>query len=169
VNFRHRAIIKTVSESCLAFSRLDRACRGSALSAPVVALAQGQEARPQPVQLSTPLPQPRDIAYPGQLTIDVDARDTSRGIFRVKQTIPVAQAGRMTLLYPNGCPATTRRAGRSRPLRRCASPPTDGRCSGNATPPTSTLSTSTFRRACVNSTSASITCRRPKAARAASS
>jgi hypothetical protein len=48
----------------------------SALSAPVVALAQGQEARPQPVQLSTPLPQPRDIAYPGQLTIDVDARDT---------------------------------------------------------------------------------------------
>jgi predicted metalloprotease with PDZ domain len=34
----------------------------------------------------------------------VDARDTARGIFRVKQTIPVAQAGRMTLFYPEWLP-----------------------------------------------------------------
>jgi predicted metalloprotease with PDZ domain len=71
---------------------------------PIALQAQGPEARPQPVQLSAPLPEPRDVAYPGQLTIDVDARDTSRAIFRVKQTIPVAQAGRMTLLYPEWLP-----------------------------------------------------------------
>ena len=74
----------------------------AAVSLPAV--AQVRESRPQPVVFAQPLPEPRDIAYPGQLTIDVDARDTARGIFRVKQTIPVAQAGRMTLLYPQYLP-----------------------------------------------------------------
>ena len=75
-----------------------------AATAAVPAAAQDREARPQPVQLSTPLPEPRDIAYPGQLTVDVDARDTARGIFRVRQTIPVPQAGRTTLFYPEWLP-----------------------------------------------------------------
>lgn len=42
----------------------------------------------------------RDVPYPGTLTLHVDATDTARGIFRVRQTIPVAQPGPMTLRYP---------------------------------------------------------------------
>jgi predicted metalloprotease with PDZ domain len=73
-------------------------------AAALPASAQQRESRPQPVIFSQPLPQPQDIAYPGTLTIDVDARDTARAIFRVKQTIPVRGAGRMTLLYPEWLP-----------------------------------------------------------------
>jgi len=46
----------------------------------------------------------RDIPYPGTLTLHVDATDTMRGIFRVRQTIPVAQAGPLTLRYPQWLP-----------------------------------------------------------------
>lgn len=74
----------------------------AALSIP--ALAQVQESRPQPLPRLERIPAPRDIAYPGTLTIDVDARDTARAIFRVRQTIPVPAAGRMTLFYPEWLP-----------------------------------------------------------------
>ena len=47
---------------------------------------------------------PRDVAYPGRITLDVDATDVERGIFRVRETIPVARAGRMTLLFPKWVP-----------------------------------------------------------------
>jgi predicted metalloprotease with PDZ domain len=50
------------------------------------------------------MPPARDVAYPGILRLDVDASDTSRGIYRVVETIPVAQAGRLTLLYPQWLP-----------------------------------------------------------------
>ena len=52
------------------------------------------------------IPAPQDIAYPGTMTLEVDARDHEQGIFRVTQTIPVAQsvAGRLTLLYPEWLP-----------------------------------------------------------------
>ena len=50
------------------------------------------------------IPVARDIAYPGTMTIHVDATDTARGIFRVEQTIPVAEPGRLTLLYPEWLP-----------------------------------------------------------------
>ena len=46
------------------------------------------------------IPAARDTPYPGTLPLDVDATDTERGIFRVKQTIPVAKTGPMALLYP---------------------------------------------------------------------
>jgi predicted metalloprotease with PDZ domain len=46
----------------------------------------------------------RDIPYSGILTLDVDATDTARGIFRVRETIPVAAPGRMTLRYPQWLP-----------------------------------------------------------------
>jgi predicted metalloprotease with PDZ domain len=75
-----------------------------AAAAAVPATAQVRESRPQPVAFSQPLPEPRDVAYPGTMTVDVDARDTARAIFRVKQAIPIAQAGRMTLLYPEWLP-----------------------------------------------------------------
>jgi predicted metalloprotease with PDZ domain len=47
---------------------------------------------------------PRDLAYPGHITLDVDATDVQRGIFRVRETIPVAHAGRFTLLFPKWVP-----------------------------------------------------------------
>lgn len=59
---------------------------------------------PQPYPMPPPIPAPRDIAYPGTLRLDVDATDTARRIFRVKETVPVAHAGRMTLVYPQWIP-----------------------------------------------------------------
>ncbi|WP_367947157.1 hypothetical protein [Sphingopyxis sp. BSNA05] len=50
------------------------------------------------------IPEPQDIAYPGTMGLTVDARDHDQGIFRVTQTIPVAKAGSLTLLYPEWLP-----------------------------------------------------------------
>jgi predicted metalloprotease with PDZ domain len=49
------------------------------------------------------VPPPQDVAYPGQLAIKVDASDTTQGIFRVRESIPV-QPGKVTLLYPEWIP-----------------------------------------------------------------
>lgn len=49
------------------------------------------------------VPPPQDTLYPGTIAIHVDASDTSQGIFRVHETIPVS-AGAMTLLYPQWIP-----------------------------------------------------------------
>ncbi|HTG39825.1 peptidase M61, partial [Sphingomonas sp.] len=50
------------------------------------------------------IPAPRDVDYPGIIKLNVDATDIRQGIFRVRETIPVAQAGRMTLLMPQWLP-----------------------------------------------------------------
>ncbi|SEM21517.1 glycyl aminopeptidase. Metallo peptidase. MEROPS family M61 [Pseudoxanthomonas sp. GM95] len=49
------------------------------------------------------VPPPQDVAYPGQIALAVDASDTTQGIFRVHESIPV-QAGKVTLLYPEWIP-----------------------------------------------------------------
>ncbi len=59
---------------------------------------------PQPVPFVDTIPAARDVPYPGTLTVEVDATDTERGIFRVKETVPVARAGAMTLLFPKWLP-----------------------------------------------------------------
>jgi len=46
----------------------------------------------------------RDVPYPGVMTLEVDASDTRQGIFRVRQTIPVATPGRLTIRYPQWLP-----------------------------------------------------------------
>ena len=46
----------------------------------------------------------RDTPYPGTMTLAVDATDTDRAILRVRQTIPVAQAGPLTLRFPEWLP-----------------------------------------------------------------
>lgn len=51
-----------------------------------------------------PIPPALDVAAPGTMTLDVDATDTHRGIFRVRQTIPVARSGPMVLLFPEWLP-----------------------------------------------------------------
>ncbi len=48
---------------------------------------------------------PRDTPYPGgTIKLEVDATDTTQRIFRVKETIPVAASGPMTLLMPQWLP-----------------------------------------------------------------
>jgi predicted metalloprotease with PDZ domain len=73
------------------------------LAAAAPALAQPSPG-PQPLPLPTPTPAPRDVAYPGTLKLDVDATDLDRRIFRVRETIPLAEAGPVTLLYPQWVP-----------------------------------------------------------------
>jgi predicted metalloprotease with PDZ domain len=60
--------------------------------------AQVKRSEPQPLAATPALPTPRDVAYPGTLTLDIDATDLDRRIFRIKQTIPV-KPGPVTLLY----------------------------------------------------------------------
>jgi predicted metalloprotease with PDZ domain len=48
-------------------------------------------------------PAPADAAYPGTLTLAVDATDLDHRVFRVREAIPVA-AGRLTLFYPEWLP-----------------------------------------------------------------
>jgi predicted metalloprotease with PDZ domain len=50
------------------------------------------------------IPAARDIPYPGTIQLTVDATDNRRGIFRIHQHIPVAQAGDLVLLYPEWLP-----------------------------------------------------------------
>lgn len=49
------------------------------------------------------VPPPQDTPYPGKIALSVDASDTSQGIFRAHETIPV-QPGELTLLYPKWIP-----------------------------------------------------------------
>ncbi|HYI42970.1 MAG TPA: PDZ domain-containing protein [Sphingomicrobium sp.] len=75
-------------------------------------LASAAPAQVGPVVYSAPLatpaaaavPAPRDIAYPGTMRLHVDASDTARAIFKVRQFIPVVAPGRMTLLFPEWLP-----------------------------------------------------------------
>lgn len=83
-----------------------------ALTGVPAAQAQDSGAVPAAPQRSAPAmapvlattPQPRDIAYPGTMTLSVDASDTVQRIWRVKQVIPVASSGPLTLLYPEWLP-----------------------------------------------------------------
>jgi predicted metalloprotease with PDZ domain len=77
-----------------------RALSAAALLLATTAPAFAQNSAPQPAPFVDTIPEARDVAYPGTMLLDIDATDTQRGIFRVKQTIPVAKAGHMVLLYP---------------------------------------------------------------------
>ena len=68
------------------------------------AAAQDGNSRPQPVVQPLTIPLPADRPYPGTMQLKVDATDVARGIFHVRQTIPVAKSGKLTLLYPEWLP-----------------------------------------------------------------
>lgn len=72
-------------------------------SAPIAAQTVPQSA-PDPLPPPPPLPTPRDVAYPGTIRLEVDATDVMRGIFHVRETIPVAGPGQIVLLYPQWLP-----------------------------------------------------------------
>lgn len=69
---------------------------------PLGAVAQNSE--PVALPIVDTIPPARDIAWPGVITLSVDASDNARGIFRVRETIPVSAAGPLTLLYPKWLP-----------------------------------------------------------------
>ncbi|MAW98627.1 MAG: peptidase M61 [Sphingomonas sp.] len=63
-----------------------------------------QRSKPQPVPIVNTIPDARDTAYPGTITVNIDATNLDQRIFEVEETIPVAKAGKMTLLYPSWLP-----------------------------------------------------------------
>ena len=63
-----------------------------------------QERVPVQAPPTPPIAAAQDIAYPGVLKLSVDATDLDRKIFQVRETIPVAKAGPMTILYPQWVP-----------------------------------------------------------------
>jgi predicted metalloprotease with PDZ domain len=67
------------------------------------AFAQGSPG-PQPFPMPPKIEAPQDAAYPGLLKVQVDATDLDHHIFRVHETIPVAKAGPITILYPQWLP-----------------------------------------------------------------
>src|SRR5579871_1616055 len=73
----------------------------AACFSPLSALADA-ELGPVAASIAPDMPATADRPYPGgTLSLQVDARDTVRGLFRVSETIPVARgAHALTLLYP---------------------------------------------------------------------
>ena len=69
----------------------------------VIALARAASAQvaapPTPV-----IEAPRDVPYPGVITLAVDATDLAHGVFAVRETIPLADDGPITLFYPKWIP-----------------------------------------------------------------
>lgn len=76
-------------------------CAAALLTALPAAAQVGAPALPRELP---PIPAPAAQPYPGVIRHHVDATDTERKIIRVRQTIPVAQAGPMVLLYPKYLP-----------------------------------------------------------------
>jgi predicted metalloprotease with PDZ domain len=50
------------------------------------------------------IPEPRDVPYSGRIRLEVDARDVTRRIVQVREVIPVAEAGILTLFFPQWLP-----------------------------------------------------------------
>ena len=77
---------------------------GSVWGAALAQEPSAAEPQPQPSPLPPPIEAPRDIPYPGVIQLAVDATDLDHRIFRIHETIPVAQAGPMVLLFPKWLP-----------------------------------------------------------------
>jgi predicted metalloprotease with PDZ domain len=74
-------------------------------------------AGPQPAKATPAIAAPKDVAFPGAIALSVDATDTDRRIFTVRETVPVAAPGDLVLLYPKWLPGTHAPVG---PLDRLA-------------------------------------------------
>jgi predicted metalloprotease with PDZ domain len=66
---------------------------------------------PTPLPPNVPIPAARDIAYPGVMTVSVDATDVQRRIVKVRETLPVTGGQDMVLLYPEWLPGVHRADG----------------------------------------------------------
>src|SRR3982751_2713077 len=65
-----------------------------------------QNSRPMATAKIDTIPAPRDVPYPGTIQLTVDASDVTRGIFRVREHVPVPGPGDFVLLYPEWLPGT---------------------------------------------------------------
>ncbi len=63
-----------------------------------------QKSAPTPKPIIDAIPASQDRSPPGPMTLLVDATDTQRAIFRVKQNIPIEKEGTNYLLYPKWLP-----------------------------------------------------------------
>lgn len=59
--------------------------------------------KPMPLPYASSIPAPKDVPFPGTMTLKIDATDVTRGIWKVQQTIPVT-GSEMTLLFPKWLP-----------------------------------------------------------------
>ncbi|MES2158819.1 MAG: peptidase M61 [Pseudomonadota bacterium] len=76
----------------------------TAIASPLVA-QEAIRSKPTALPVNDATPAPQDAPYPGgTIKLEVDASDTTQRIFRVKETIPVATSGPMTLLMPQWLP-----------------------------------------------------------------
>ncbi|PJG48063.1 peptidase M61 [Sphingobium sp. LB126] len=76
----------------------------TAVAGPLIA-QDAIRSRPTALPVDNAAPGPKDIPYPGgTIRLEVDATDTVQRIFRVRETIPVAAGGPMTLLMPQWLP-----------------------------------------------------------------
>jgi predicted metalloprotease with PDZ domain len=90
-------------------SRFSRALISAAPFALIAAAAHAEQPAtnsfPQPVTITDTIPPAKDVPYPGgTIRLAVDATDVTRGIFSVKEVIPVADGGPLTLLLPKWLP-----------------------------------------------------------------
>ena len=79
-----------------------------ALAGPSLSLAQSPDAA-APAEYAAAvaqLPAARDAAWPGTVSLAVDATDLDHRVLRIQQRLPVAGPGRLTLLYPRFLPGT---------------------------------------------------------------
>ncbi|CAN5232679.1 M61 family metallopeptidase [soil metagenome] len=74
------------------------------LASPLLAQDGASRSKPTALPVTDATPAPRDTPYPGTIKLEVDASDTVQRIFRVKETIPVATSGPMTLMMPEWLP-----------------------------------------------------------------
>ena len=72
-----------------------------------IALAQSPATTPMPTAAVSPQGALVDTAYPGTMTLTVDATDVARRVLHVRQQIPVS-AGPLTLLFPKWIPGKHR-------------------------------------------------------------
>ena len=83
-------------------------CLTTGISLAIASPLAAQEAirsKPTALPVNDATPAPKDIPYPGgTIKLEGDASDTTQRIFRVKETIPVATSGPMTLLMPEWLP-----------------------------------------------------------------
>ena len=70
------------------------------------ALAQSQpRSAPEAVPLPPPVPAARDVPFPGMITLDIDATDLTRALYKVTETVPVPKGEReMILQLPEWLP-----------------------------------------------------------------
>ncbi|MDQ3471817.1 MAG: peptidase M61, partial [Pseudomonadota bacterium] len=57
------------------------------------------------------IPAARDIPYPGTLEISLDTTDNIRGVFRVRQRVPVTAPGELVMLLPEWIPGNHKASG----------------------------------------------------------